>query len=57
MRFLTPSVKNDEIRFSLSYEIILEHREERNELNYWKKKLVICSRAFWKQKCENLKKS
>ena len=53
--FLTSFVKNGEIRLSLSYKIILEQREESNRLNSWKEQLVICSRAFWKQKCENLK--
>ena len=33
MGFLTSSVKNGEIRPSLSYKIILEHGEERNQLN------------------------
>ena len=47
-------VKNGETRPSLSYKIILEQQEERNQLNSWKEQLVICSSAFWKQKCENL---
>ena len=55
MGFLTPFVKNDEIRPSLSYKFILEQREQRSQLNSWKEQLVICSVAFWKQKCENLK--
>ena len=33
MGFLTASVKNGEIRSSLSYEITLKQREERNQLN------------------------
>ena len=33
MGFLTPFVKNGEIRPSLSYKIILEQREERNQLD------------------------
>ena len=33
MRFLTSFVKNGEIGRSLSYIIILEQREERNQLN------------------------
>ena len=55
MGFLTSLFKNDEIRPSLSYKIILEQREERNRLNSWKEQLVICSSAFWKQNYENLK--
>ena len=55
MGFLVSFVKNDEIRRSISCQIILEWREERNQLNSWKEQLVICSSAFWKQKCENLK--
>ena len=53
--FLTSFVKNGEIRHLLSFKIILEQREERNQLNSWNEQLVICSSAFWKQKCENLK--
>ena len=53
--FLISFVKNDEIRPSISCQIILEWWEERNQLNSWKEQLVICSSAFWKQKCENLK--
>ena len=34
MGFLTCFVKNDEIRPSLSYKIVLEQREERNQLSY-----------------------
>ena len=34
MGFLTASVKNGEIRSSLSYKIILVQPEERNQLNY-----------------------
>ena len=48
-------VKISEIRPSLSYKIILEHRQERDQLVSWKEQLVICSGVFWKQKCENLK--
>ena len=48
-------LKMDWMRPSLSYKLILEQREERNQLNSWKEQLVICSSAFWKQKCENLK--
>ena len=55
MGFLTSFVKNSGIRPLLSYKIILEQREERNQLNSSKEQLVICSSAFWKQKCENLK--
>ena len=33
MGFLTSFVKNGEIRSSLRYKIILEQREERNQLN------------------------
>ena len=33
MGFLTYFVKNDEIRPSVSYKIILEQKEERNQLN------------------------
>ena len=33
MGFLTSFVKNGEIRPSLYYKIILEQREERNQLN------------------------
>ena len=47
--------KNSEIRPSLSYKIILEERDERNQFNLLKEQLVICSSAFWKQKCQNLK--
>ena len=46
-------LKNGE---KLSYKIILEQREERIQLNTWKEHLLIYSSAFWKQKCENLKK-
>ena len=56
MGFLISFVKNDEIRPSITCQLILERREERNQLNSRKKQLVICSSAFWKQKCENLKK-
>ena len=42
MGFLNVSVKNGEIRSSLSYKIILEHREERNQLNSSKEQLVVC---------------
>ena len=40
-------VKNGLIRTSLSYSIILEQREERNQLNSWKEQLTICSFEFW----------
>ena len=33
MRFLTSFVKNGEIRPSVSFKIILEQKEERNQLN------------------------
>ena len=55
MGFLTSLVKNGEIRPSHSYKIILEQRQERDQLNSLKEQLMICSSAFWKQKCENLK--
>ena len=55
MGFLTRLVKNGEIRPSHSYKTILEQREEKDQLNSWKEQHVICSGAFWKQKCENLK--
>ena len=55
MGFLAASVKKGEIRSSLSYKIILEQQQKRNQLNPWKEQLVICSSAFWKQKCKNLK--
>ena len=55
MGFPVSFVKNDELRPSISCQTILEWREERNQLNSWKEQLVICSNAFWKQKCENLK--
>ena len=55
MGFLTSFVKNGEIRLSHSYKIILEQREERNQVNSLKEQLVLCSSAFWKQKYENLK--
>ena len=55
MGFLTSLVKNGEIRPSQGYKIILEQQEEKNQLNSLKEQLVICSSAFWKQKCENLK--
>ena len=55
MGFFDIFVKNAEIRPSLSYKIILEQREERDQLNSRKEQLVICSSAFWKQKCKNLK--
>ena len=57
MGFFTSFVKNGEIRPSVSYKIILhvEQKEERNQFNSWKEQLVVCSSAFWKQKCENLK--
>ena len=41
MGFLTSFVKNGEIRPSVSYKIILEQKEERNQLNSWKEQLVI----------------
>ena len=47
--------KDGKIRPSLGYKIILEQREERNQLSSWKEQLVICSSAIWKQKYENLK--
>ena len=56
MGFLTSFVKNGEVRPSLSYKIILEQQEETIQLNSWKEKVVICSSAFWEQKCENLRK-
>ena len=46
MGFLISFVKNDEIRPSISCQIILEWREERNQLNSRKEQLVICSSAF-----------
>ena len=46
MGFLVSFVKNDEIRPSISCQIILEWREERNQLNYWNVQLEICSSAF-----------
>ena len=55
MVFLTSFVKNGEIRLSVNCKIILEQKEERNQLNSRKEQLVICLIAFWKQKCENLK--
>ena len=55
MGFLTPFVKNGEIRPSLCGKIILEQREERNQLNSWLEQLVLCSSTRWKQKYENLK--
>ena len=55
MRFFASYAKNGKIRPSLTYKIILEQRKERNQLNSWKEQLVICSSAFSKQKCENLK--
>ena len=42
-------VKNSEKRPPLRYKIILEQREERNQLNSLKEQLVICSSAFWEQ--------
>ena len=53
--FFTSFGKNGEIRPSLCYKIILEQREERNQLNSCQEQLVLCSSAFWKQKYENLK--
>ena len=53
--FFISFVKNDEIRPSTSCQIILEWQEKRNQLNSWKEQFVICSSAFWKQKCETLK--
>ena len=50
MGFLTSLVENGEIISSHSYKIISDKREERNQLNYRKEQLVICSRAFWKRK-------
>ena len=55
MGFLTSLVKNGEIRPSLCYKIILERREERNQLNSGQEQLVLCSSAFWKQEYENFK--
>ena len=34
MEFFTSFVKNGEIRPSVSYKIILEQKEERNQLHY-----------------------
>ena len=53
--FLTSFVENGEIRPSLSYKIILEQGEERNQLNSWQEQLILRSSAFWKQKYKNLK--
>ena len=50
MGFFTSFVENGEIRPSVCYKIILEQREERNQLNSWQEQLVLCSNAFWKQK-------
>ena len=47
---------NGETRPLLSYKIILDQREERNQLNSWKEQLVICSSAFCKQKVRELEK-
>ena len=47
-------LKIGEIRPLLSYKIILEQREERNDLYSWSQP-VICSSAFWKQTFVNLK--
>ena len=55
MGFFNLFCLNGEIRPSVSCKIILEQKEERNQLNSWKEQLVICLIAFWKQKCENLK--
>ena len=55
MGFLTSFVKNGEIRPSISYKIILEQKEGRNQFNSCKEQLMNWSRTFWKQKCENLK--
>ena len=42
--FLPLLLKNGKMRPSLRYKIILEQREERNQLNSWKEQLVICCR-------------
>ena len=55
MGFLTSFVKTGEIRPALCCKIILEQREERNQLNSWQVQLVLCFSAFREQKYENLK--
>ena len=55
MGFLISFVKNDEIRPLITFQIILEWREERNQLNSWKEQLVICSGAFWKKNARTWK--
>ena len=46
MGFLISFVKNDEM---------CDERKESKSTQFLKGTLVICSSAFWKQKCENLK--
>ena len=53
--FLPSFVENGDTRPSLCHKVILEKREERNQLSPLKEQLVICSSAFLKEKCENLK--
>ena len=56
MGFLVTFVKNDEVSPSITCQIILEWREERNRHNSWREQLVICSSAFWKKKMRELEK-